>query len=179
MDDFNTIRLRKKTINNFKEYSKMISPNYSETLDYMIAYFKDNNISPYDLPNKFGLKPLINDLNKRTNAIATILRDIEKNQLEPTRQRLESLFDAMDEIKEPIYIAKSLPEIEASKSDTERMLDYYSNAYESKNRELHLVKTELKNLVKNLSCVKNTFGKDYFRLDMSKEKLEDIKTRLL
>ncbi|MBP0905812.1 BfmA/BtgA family mobilization protein [Mariniflexile gromovii] len=179
MDDFNTIRLRKKTISNFKEYSKMISPNYLETLDYMIAYFKDNKISPYDLPNKIGLKPLINDLNKRTDAIATILRDIEKNQLEPTRQRLESLFDAMDETKEPIYIAKSLSEIEASKFDTERMQDYYSNAYESKNKELHLVKTELKNLVKNLSYVKNTFDKDYFRLDISKEKLEDIKTRLL
>ena len=38
MDDFNTIRLKRKTIEKFKRYSKRVSPSYSETLEYMIAF---------------------------------------------------------------------------------------------------------------------------------------------
>ncbi len=45
MDDFNTIRLKKKVIEKFKEYSKNTSPSYSETLDYMIAFFEDTGLS--------------------------------------------------------------------------------------------------------------------------------------
>ena len=48
MDDFNTIRLRRKTLEEFKEYSIKTGPNYSETLEYMIAFFKDTGLSPYD-----------------------------------------------------------------------------------------------------------------------------------
>ena len=44
MDDFNTIRLKRKTIEKFKRYSKRVSPNYSETLEYMIAFFRDNKL---------------------------------------------------------------------------------------------------------------------------------------
>ena len=177
MDEFNTIRLKRKTIAKFKKYSKRTSPNYSETLDYMIAYFEDNSISPFDLPNTFGFKSLLDHVNKRTDVITTILRDMEKNHFEPNRKRLESLFDAMGEIKEPQYIDKSPSEIEAARSETEKMLDYYANAYKSKSKEFQLVNTELKNLLENIALVKNTFGKDYYRLDISKEKLEDIKTR--
>jgi len=48
MDDFNTIRLKRKTLEEFKEYSLKTSPNYSETLGFMIAFFKDTGLSPYD-----------------------------------------------------------------------------------------------------------------------------------
>lgn len=48
MDDFNTSRLKKKTLDKFKKYSKKISSSYSETLDFIIAFFECNHLSPYD-----------------------------------------------------------------------------------------------------------------------------------
>ncbi|MFD1615176.1 BfmA/BtgA family mobilization protein [Gelatiniphilus marinus] len=80
MDDFNTVRLKKKTLNKFKKYSKKISPSYSETLDYMIAFFEDNNLSPYDTlgMNRTSLQ---NVFNKRLDALISILRNVEETQL--------------------------------------------------------------------------------------------------
>src|SRR5690606_39546092 len=97
MDDFSTIRLKRRTINKFKEYSKRTGPSYSETLDFMIAYFEDHNISPYDTPNKSGLRSLSNVLDKRMDAVASIMRDIEKQQLKPTRDKHETHYQTMYE----------------------------------------------------------------------------------
>ena len=98
MDDFNTIRLKKKTIDKFKKYSKKISPSYSETLDFMIAFFEDNNLSPYDTlgMNRTSLQ---NVLNKRLDAVVSILRNVEETQLKPTKKMLESLFKGIEETK--------------------------------------------------------------------------------
>ena len=179
MDDFNTIRLKRKTISKFKEYSRKISPSYSETLDFMIAYFEDNNISPYDQPNRSGFRSMVNILDRRMDAITTILREIEKTQLKPTKEILESLFEGMEEVKEPKYIGRSQEDIEAMKTLTEENLEYYSEAYHTSQSELQLVKSELVNLLDKLSFVKSTFGKDYFRLDMTKEEMGKIRSRLL
>src|SRR5690606_37205210 len=179
MDDFSTIRIKRRTINKFKEYSKRTGPSYSETLDFMIAYFEDHDISPYDTPDKSGLRSLSNVLDKRMDAVASILRDIEKQQLKPTREMLESLFEGMDEAREPKYIERGLAEIEASKTQAEKHLDYYSKAYDSSQRELQSVKNELRNLLEKMSHVKSSFGKDHYRLDMPKEKMESIRSRLL
>ena len=104
MDDFTTIRLKKKVIEKFKGYSKKTSPSYSETLDFMIAFFEGTGLSPYDTMNNPILSCTIS-LNKRTDAVAAILRSIEKTQLIPTRELLESLFSGIEK-KEPIYIEK-------------------------------------------------------------------------
>jgi len=177
MDDFNTIRLRKKTIEEFKKYSKKVSPNYSETLDYMIAFFEDNELSPYDTLNNPMLS-FTNTINKRMDAVASILRNIEKTQLIPSREILESLFEEEEE-QEPIYVERTQEEIEASKSETEKLLDYYSEEYDKNRKELHEVKEELSYLFNKLSHIKNVLGKSYYRLDISKEKVEEIKSRFI
>ncbi len=177
MDDFNTIRLKKKSIEKFKEYSKKVSPNYSETLDYMIAFFEDNYLSPYDTLNSpmWSFNKIIN---KRMDAVAAILRNIEKTQLIPTREILESLFEEVEE-KEPLYIERTQEEIEASKTETEKLIDYYSEESDKNRKELYEVKEELSFLFNKLSHIKNAFGKSYYRLDISKEKIEEIKSRFI
>ncbi|WP_111308021.1 BfmA/BtgA family mobilization protein [Confluentibacter sediminis] len=177
MDDFNTIRLKKKTIDKFKKYSKKISPSYSETLDFMIAFFQDNNISPYDTL-RVNFSSLPNILNKRMDAVVSILRKIEETQLKPTKKMLESLFEEMEEKEEPMYIDRTQEEIEASKTETEKLLDYYSVEYDKSREELHEIKNEFSNLLNELSYIKNTFGRSYYRLDIPKEKIEDMKSRL-
>ena len=177
MDDFNTIRLKKKVIEKFKEYSKKTSPSYSETLDFMIAFFEDKGLSPYDTMNNPFLS-YTTTLNKRTDAVIAILRNIEKTQLKPTRKMLESLFEG-DEKEEHVYIERTQEEIEASKTEAEKLLDYYSEESDKNKKELYEIRKGFSNLLNELSYIKNTFGKSYYRLDISKEKIEEIKSTFL
>lgn len=178
MDEFNTIRLKKKTIDKFKKYSKKTSPTYSETLDFMIAFFEDNNISPYDTL-RVNFSSYSNILNKRMDAVVSILRNVEETQLKPTKKMLESLFEEMDEKEEPRYIERTQKEIEASKTETEKLLDYYSVEYDKSKRELQGIKNDFSHLLNKLSYIKNTFGKGYYRLDITKEKIEEMRSKFL
>lgn len=172
MDDFNTIRLKKKVLGKFKAYSKKTSSSYSETLDFMVAFFEDTGLSPYDTMNNPILSCTIS-LNKRIDAVVAILRDIEKTQLIPTREMLESLFKEVEK-EEPLYTILTQKEIETSKTETEKLLDYYTREYDKNSRELHDVKAEFRGLLSKVSHVNNPFEKSYYRLDVPKEKLEAI-----
>ncbi len=174
MDDFNTIRLKKKIIEKFKEYSKKTSPSYSETLDYMIAFFEDTGLSPYDTMHN-PILSYTRALSKRTKAVTTILRNIEKTQLIPTREMLESLFEGVEK-EEPVYVERTQEEIEASKSKEVKLMDYYREQYDTTSKELFETKEKLQSVLNKLVYVKNTFGNNYYRLDISKKEYEKLKT---
>nr|WHW29824.1 hypothetical protein [uncultured bacterium] len=174
MDDFNTIRLKKKTIEKFKKYSKEISPSYSETLEYMISFFKDNDLSPYDTLNA-NYTSFINVFNKRMDALISILRNIEKTQLIPTREMLESLFIEENE-EEPIFVEQTMEEIEASKSEEEKLLDYYYKQCEVTNKELFETKEKLQRILDKLVYIKSAFGANYYRLNIPDNEVEKLKT---
>jgi len=125
MDDFNTIRLKKKVIEKFKEYSKKTSPSYSETLDYMIAFFEDTGLSPYDTMH---------------NPILSYTRALSK------------------------------------RTKADKLIDSYSKELDKNKKELYDVKNEFSNLLNELTYIKSTFSKSYYRLDISEEKIEDIKS---
>ncbi len=175
MDDFNTIRLKKKTIEKLKKFSKKISPSYSETLDYMIAFFKDNNLSPYDTMDA-NYTSYINIYNKRMDALISILRNMEKTQLIPTREMLESLFIEENNEEEQLFVERTMEEIEASKSQEEKLLDYYSKQYHTNNRKIVELKQKLGSVTNKLVYTKNPFGASYYRLNITKEELEKLKT---
>jgi len=177
MDDFNTIRLRRKTLEEFKVYSKKTSPNYSETLEFMIAFFEDTGISPYDTIRNPLLASTI-AIHRRLDYIIAFLKNIEKTQLIPTREMLESLFEGKVE-KKPLLIERTQEEIEASKTATEKLVDQYSIQYEESRKQLAETRKYLIQILDNLTYVKSTFGKDYYRLDTPKEKIEKIKTKFL
>lgn len=177
MDDFNTIRLRRKTLEEFKKYSIKTGPNYSETLEYMIAFFQDTGLSPYDTMSHPLLASTI-AINRRLDYIIALLKNIEQTQLIPTREMLESLFEGRIE-KKPLLIERSQKEIEESKTATEKLLDSYERELHEQSNELRELKQELNFLLRKVSYVNNTFGKSYFRLELSKEKLEDIKSKFM
>lgn len=178
MDDFNTIRLRRKTLEEFKVYSKKTSSNYSETLEFMIAFFKDTGISPYDTIHNPVLASMV-AINNRLEYIIALLKSIEKTQLIPTREMLESLFQGVEKKKQPLYIERTKEEIEASKTDSEKLIDQYQNLYDKSREQLVETRKQLTQLLDNLTYVKSTFGKDYYRLNIPKEKIEEIKKMLL
>jgi len=180
MDDFNTIRLKRKTLQEFKEYSLKTSPNYSETLEFMIAFFKDTGISPYDTIRNPILASTV-AIYRRLDYIVALLKDIEKTQLIPTREMLESLFEGVEkkEEKQPLYIERTKEEIEASKTESEKLIDQYQNLYDESREQLTETRKQLIQILDDLTYVKNTFGKDYYRLDIPKEKIEEIKEKFL
>jgi hypothetical protein len=57
----------------------------------MMAFFEDNHLSPYDTL-KTGTTSLSNILNKRMDAMVSILKNVEETQLKPTKKMLESLI---------------------------------------------------------------------------------------
>ena len=177
MDDFNTIRLKKKSIEKFKEYSKKVSPNYSETLDYMIAFFEDNHLSPYDTLNS-PMWSFNRIINKRMDAVAAILRNMEKTQLMPAREMLESLFEGVEEEEKPIYIERTKEEIEAQRSDEERLIESYHQQYLATKKELIESSEKLLKIESKLVYIKNTFGKNYYRLHLSQIEYDKFKENL-
>ena len=51
----------------------------------MIAFFEDNNLSPYDTL-KTTHASLTNILNKRMDVIVSVLRNVEETQLKPHKE---------------------------------------------------------------------------------------------
>ena len=170
MDYFNTIRLRRKIIEKFKEYSRKTSPSYSETLEYMIAYFEDTGISPYDTIYNPILASTI-AINRRTDYLIVLLKNIEKTQLIPTRLMLESLFEEQEK-KQPLLIERTQKEIEELKSEEEKIADYYREQYEDTNKELFNARERLFEVKSKLVLINNTFGQNYYKLNITKEKFE-------
>ncbi|MDO7171759.1 BfmA/BtgA family mobilization protein [Mariniflexile sp. AS56] len=172
MDDFNTIRLKKKTIVKFKKYSKKTSPSYSETIDFMIAFFEDNNLSPYDTlgMNRTSLQ---NVLNKRIDAVITILRQVEETQLKPTKKMLESLFEEVEDTK-PLILEKSTINKPILTAENEA-LTYYRNAYFKQQAELNGLKHKLKDTIGEFKLIKNTFSSNFYVLKLSEHEYSVLK----
>ncbi|SFZ93032.1 hypothetical protein SAMN05428642_1021140 [Flaviramulus basaltis] len=175
MDDFNTIRLKKKTIGKFKKYSKKISPSYSENLDFMIAFFEDNDLSPYDVLNE-NMTSVSNRINKRIDAVIAIFRNVEETQLKPTKKMLDSLFDGMKE-KKPLLKEKKVLIEPALINDNEE-LSYYRKAYYKNNQKLTKLKYKVDSLLNSTKLVKNTFGSNYYSLKLSIQEFNSIKNEL-
>ncbi|WP_142785710.1 BfmA/BtgA family mobilization protein [Changchengzhania lutea] len=175
MDDFNTIRLKKKTLVKFKNYSKKISPSYSETLDFMIAFFEDNNLSPYDTLG-MNLTSYSNIIGKRMDAVVSILRNVEETQLKPTKKMLESLFKGVEK-RQPKYVEK-IKFKEPVLTTENKELTYYRDAYFKQQTEFDELKYKLKDTLKDFKLVKNTFSSRHYVLKVSEEDYQELKNSI-
>ncbi|AXP82139.1 hypothetical protein CJ739_3077 [Mariniflexile rhizosphaerae] len=172
MDDFNTIRLKRKTIDKFKKYSKKTSPSYSETLDFMIAFFEDNHLSPYDTL-RTGTTSLSNILDKRMDAIVSILKNVEETQLKPTKKMLESLFEEVEDMQPLKTEKKDFPEPKLITEKEE--LTYYRDAYFKKQTELHELKHRFKDMVEKFKPVKHTFSTNSYVMKITEQEYMALK----
>lgn len=175
MDDFNTIRLKKKTLDKFKKYSKKISPSYSETLDFMIAFFEDNHLSPYDTLG-MSLTSYSNIIGKRMDAVVSILRNVEETQLKPTKKMLESLFKGVEK-RQPKYVEK-IKFKEPVLTTENKELTYYRDAYFKQQTEFDELKYKLKDTLKDFKLVKNTFSSRHYVLKVSEEDYQELKNSI-
>ncbi len=174
MDDFKTVRIKKKTLLRFKSFSKKVSNSYSKTLDMVMNFFEWHGFLPDDRLGKSMVEEIIKN-RKRTNASIAIIKDIEKSQTLPTMAMLQSLFEQQE-----------------NDSDFEDGLDFiekkFENGYEEEEwmeettvprisydrleDKMDLLKKDFSYVLDNVKLVKNTFGKSYLRLELTEGEIE-------
>ena len=89
--NFSRINFHNETVERFKNFALSNNENYTETMETMLDFFEKNQINPF-VPFDNSLNGLSILINKRMDAVESILREIEKRDLIPTRKMLESLF---------------------------------------------------------------------------------------
>ncbi|UMB54184.1 hypothetical protein MKD41_01595 [Lutibacter sp. A64] len=170
MDTFSTIRFKIKVANKFRKFSIQIARTHSEAMEAMLNFFDLNDLSPND---NLGVKN--ERTNKRINAVIAILKNIEKHQTKPTTAMLKKLFEEVtnEENEEEEY------DFETPKLTTEtEELTYFRNAYYTKQENYNVLKQDIEDIIRKTIYIKSSFGKGYFKLNITKEELENLKLRL-
>jgi hypothetical protein len=80
---FVTVKIKATTAHKFRTFCKSNSASQSMSLLQMIQFFEFNGIAPTDNLGD-SIAKLEGKINKRTNAIIAIIKDIEKHQTKPT-----------------------------------------------------------------------------------------------
>ncbi len=102
---FETLKIKSSVAKKFKRYCKANSKSQSMTLLSMLEFFEASGLSPEERlgPN---IKTLESLLKKRINAVIAIVRDIEKNQTNPTVAMMQSLFEGVEPDKKELLLEK-------------------------------------------------------------------------
>ena len=92
---FESFKIKASVAKKFRKFCKGISKSQSMTLLLMLEFFERNEIAPTET---LGLKMQTMEslIKKRINGVIAILKDIEKNKINPTLAILESLMEAAD-----------------------------------------------------------------------------------
>jgi hypothetical protein len=92
---FESFKIKASVAKKFRKFSKGISKSQSMTLLLMLEFFEHNDIAPTENlgPKMRTLEGLIK---KRINGVIAILKNIEKNKVNPTLAILESLMEVAD-----------------------------------------------------------------------------------
>lgn len=160
---FSAISIKKEVAARFREFSRQVSDSHTRTLEAVMNFFEWNDLSPND---DLGINN--NRTNKRINAVIAILKNIEKQQTLPTKAMLDTLFQEMTKIED-----KEEPEDDFDFGSPEpftqdRELEHYRNRYGEMQQQLGQYKNQVQGLLEQLTYVKGTFGKGYYKLDMDK-----------
>ncbi|UII76251.1 hypothetical protein LV716_00180 [Flagellimonas sp. HMM57] len=180
MDDFKTVRIKKKTLLRFKSFSRKVSNSYSKTLDMVMDFFEWHGFLPSDRFGKSMVDEIIKN-RKRTNATIAIIKDIEKSQTLPTVAMLQSLFEQQAE--------------QENDSDFEDDFDFIEKKFENGHEEeewteettvprirydrledrMDSLKKDFSYVLEHVKIVKNSFRKDYLKLELPIQAIEKYK----
>lgn len=82
-------------------------------------------------------------MNKRLDAVVSILKNAEETQLKPTREMLESLFKVSDE--KPLLLERK-DFFETNPVQEDKELIYYKDQYLKQQNEMNIAKNKLKKI---------------------------------
>lgn len=101
---FSRINFHTQTVERFKKYAIQNDTNYTETMEAILDFFEKYHIDPF-IPFDDSVHSLKVLINKRMDAVESILRKMETEQTKPTKQMLDRLFN-WEETKMPLILEK-------------------------------------------------------------------------
>ncbi len=165
-ETFAGLRIKSSVARRFRKFARGMASSQSHTLDLMLDFFQRNKLSPKENlgPNMNSLE---HNLKKRIDGFIAILRDIEKNQTKPTQAMLAALFEELPQDgKKP----KRIPDMEDLIFTPTVEQEQSEPAYPEINPDLLL-------LLENLEYHQPSFSKAYYRLNLDRNNIEQLKQK--
>jgi hypothetical protein len=144
-------------------------------LRLMVEFFEDNGVSPEDRLGE-TIASLKGQIIKRSNAVISIIKNIEKMHHKPTTAILQTLFEQMSQIEpeDDETFDFGTPKLLTENEE----LHHYKNVYYKTQEAYNDLKQETKGLLKKVKFVRNNFGIGHYRLNITQESLETLKQKL-
>ena len=177
--DYANINVRAKVAKRFRTFSKKVARSHAEALTAMMDFFEWHNYTPYQ---RFGKDVIAGQKKnrKRIDAVIAIIKSVEKSQNVPIMNieaMLKSLFK--EEIKkyapkllEPKPVAKSSQKSKEEKTTVSRI------DYDRSQEKLSETKDRLRYVLDQIELVSNRFGKDFLKIEITREELARFKRGL-
>ncbi len=163
---FSAISINRIVAGRFREYSKKITPSHTDTLESMMDFFEGAKISPKDkhLMDYIGYN---NVITKRLDYLLEVLRAWEKNSpIHRIHDHVKKLFDYaeleenLDKKKEEIRRMRNAQYLKPKKTVSKYEYNLLAEQLEAE-------KEKRRNLLEKFKLVKPSFGKQYYRIDMT------------
>ncbi|WP_205667195.1 BfmA/BtgA family mobilization protein [Arenibacter latericius] len=181
MKSFQSIRFKKETVKDFQTFSRKFFKTHTEALQAMLDFFLYNEISPKESLGPNG-RTITNLIKKRFNAMAAMMKNIEKQGILPTKTMLELLFEHSPKKKQEqapllLYGQDTDPERDMFFKKVEQALIMEKENTNLK-RDLRQNRVEFYLVLKKLHLVKSSFGKPRLQLDMTLADFERLKMKI-
>lgn len=161
------LEVQETTARKFREYAGQLGKSGDEILLGMLAYFKENECSPFD-KNAINLSDVRKKINIGIRTIAAILRNMEKTQTKPTLAMLQLLFEENAVRKKELLLEKRSRH-QAKAADQEQ---------DTLRKQLVETTKNLHDVLDRVVVTRNSIGQRRLRLQMSLEELEAIRSTL-
>ncbi|MCK0144310.1 hypothetical protein MWU78_01450 [Arenibacter sp. F26102] len=181
MNSFNSIRFKSETAKHFRKFSRRFFKTHTEALQTMLDFFFYNEISPKESLGPNG-RTITNLIKKRFNAMAAMLKSMEKYGILPTKTMIELLFEHSPQKKRgqaPLLMdgQENDPERDRFFKKVEQALVMEKENTNLK-RDLRQNRAEFIALLNKVQLVKSSFGKSRLELDMALEDFERLKIKI-
>ena len=177
--DYLAICLQASVVKRFRVYAKKIARSQSDALAAMLDFFEWHNYSP----NQRFAKDLSagQELNrKRIEAHIAISKSIEKAHNIPLTNieaMLKSLFEEENKKIDLKKIEAEMAMENSSKTKKEKT-SVSQIKYDRTQRKLLEIKERLQYVLEQIEPINNRFGKDFLKIEITKEELARFKQTL-
>ncbi|MGB5822392.1 MAG: BfmA/BtgA family mobilization protein [Saonia sp.] len=181
MKSFSNIRFKKATAQKFQQFSRKFFKTHTETMQTMLDFFYYNEISPKE---RFGptARTLENLIKKRFNAMAAIMKEMDKHGVSPTKAMMELLFEHAPQKNKQQNSLSSHKQNMPVKDDA-----FFKSAFETielqkentiLKQNLEQVQQQFMQTLDKVEINKSSFGKSKLHLNMKLEEYNTLKSSL-
>ena len=180
---YSAISIKPAVAVRFRAFSKKMAQSHSECLESIMDFFEWHGLNPSKKFAKSIIQEILKNRQrtetsiKRNEATIAIIRDIEINQTKPNNAMLLALFGEDVKTKKPLRKEKKLIE-KKTENTPDIEVTVPKIRYERLTETLQKIKRDYKHVLDKVELVKGSFGKAYFKLELSPAELEKFKRTL-